>query len=141
MQTTNSDQEAFHRLSCYTLSRQDAYFIHQLIVDTFAVQHADDTSKPIYSAFALAGLYLHNERNFTGKEVQMAHVRLARHKKNIPSFSLPSARGAITVHQVLETREGSERDKAIEQWSAVTWKALNEIHQEVESWLRTEGEI
>jgi len=141
MEIPPTDQEAFHQLSYYTLSHKDPSFIHQLIIDTFAAQHADETSKKIYAVFALAGLYLHNERGFTGREVQLAHTRLAKHKENLPIFTLPTKRGIMTVHDVMKTKAGKERDAAIEKWSASTWEALTEIHQEVETWLRSQNEI
>ena len=136
-----TDQEAFDQLSYYTLSHGDPSFIHQLVVDAYAAQHASEASKPIYAAFALAGLCLHNERGLTGKEVQLAHMRLARHKKDIPLLRLPPQRGTLTVHDVLAREAGGERDVAIEMWSATTWEALAELHEEVERWLRSEKEI
>jgi hypothetical protein len=46
-------------------------------------------TKPITIIFALIGLYLHLEKNFTGKEVQFAHMKLVKHRKNWPNFKLP----------------------------------------------------
>ena len=64
-----TDQEAYNELAYYTLTHQSPEFIHQYIVDVYAAQHADATSKPIYLAFALAGLYLHNEKKYSVKDV------------------------------------------------------------------------
>ncbi len=64
-----SEQEAYNELSYYTLSHWDPSFIHQYIVDAYAAQHADEKSKSIKVAFALIGLYLHNEKHYSGKEV------------------------------------------------------------------------
>src|SRR5437762_13393080 len=55
----------FHELCYYTLSHNDRSFIHQVVVDAYAAQTADETSKPIGVAFALLGLYLHHERGYT----------------------------------------------------------------------------
>ncbi len=109
-----TDQEAYNELAYYTLAHHDPAFIHQLVVDAYAAQHVDDTSKPIYLAFALAGLYLHNEKHYTGKEVQRAHMQLGREKKELPILKLPSEKGAITVLDVLQVAPGAERDEAIE---------------------------
>ena len=141
MKPTRTDQEAFDLLSCYTLADRNPYFIHQLAVDAYAAQHADDTTKPIYAAFALAGLCLHNGHGFSGKEVQMAHIRLGRQKRDLPRFTLPPQRGDITVQHVLDTEPGPERDAAIERWSAATWQAMPAVHRQVEDWLRQAKEI
>jgi hypothetical protein len=140
--TTHSqpaDQAAYDELSYYTLSHPDPSFIHQLIVDAYAAQHADETSKPIYLAFALAGLYLHNVKNYSGKEVQRAHMRLARHKDTIPIFEeRPAFRGSVTVADVLGTPAGSDRDEAIERWSAATWAAWRDSQAKLATWLTAE---
>jgi len=68
-----TQHEAYDALCAYTLTRGDAAFIHQHVVDAFAAQSADEATKPITLTFALVGLYLHVERQFTGREVQRAH--------------------------------------------------------------------
>ena len=99
----NNDQaqEKFYELSYYTLAHADPAFIHQHVVDAFAAQTANEDSKPIAVAFALVGLCLYLERNYTGKQVQQAHMALARHKRDWPKFDLPKSRVAITVADVL----------------------------------------
>jgi len=75
------DRELYNELACHTLAHGDPSFIHQYIVDAYAAQHADEKTKPIGLAFALVGLYLHIERHYSGKEVQRAHMKLAKKKK------------------------------------------------------------
>src|SRR5579871_2649405 len=50
-----SDQEILHELSFYTLQLGDPEFIHQHVVDAYAVQHAGPQSKPIAIVFGLIG--------------------------------------------------------------------------------------
>jgi hypothetical protein len=38
----DSEQEAYEELCCYALARSDPSFIHQHVVDAFAVQQADE---------------------------------------------------------------------------------------------------
>jgi hypothetical protein len=123
-----TDQKALDQVTYYALAHRDPFFIHQLVVDAYAAQHADTLSKSIYIAFALAGLYLHNERGFTGREVQLAHMRLAKHKKDLPIFALSLERGGITAHGVLKTHE---KDAEIKRWSATTWESLDSVHQQI----------
>jgi Family of unknown function (DUF5946) len=136
-----SDKEAFLELSYYTLAHHDPAFIHQYAVDAYAAQHADEHSKPIYLAFALAGLYLHNEKHFTGGQVQLAHMQLAKRKDRLQTFSRPAERGSITVQVVLAASPGTERDQVIERWSASVWEAYRGSHHEVGRWIRTELNI
>jgi Family of unknown function (DUF5946) len=64
---TSDLDDLYHELSCYTLAHRDPSFIHQYIVDAYTAQHANETTKPIAVVFALIGLYLHIEKNFTGR--------------------------------------------------------------------------
>jgi hypothetical protein len=125
----NSDGEAYNELCCYTLAHRDPSFIHQHVVDAYAAQTADERTKPIKLAFALIGLYLHVERNFSGKQVQRAHTFLARRKRVWPSFPLPNDRGSMTVADVMGVAAGAKRDKAIHEWCACVWRAFRESHQ------------
>jgi Family of unknown function (DUF5946) len=130
-----TDQEAYDELSLYTLAHHDPEFIHQYIVDAYAAQHATEGSKPIYLAFALAGLYLHNEKGFSGKKVQEAHTKLAKYKERLPHFSILSNTGSVTVHDVLKVPPGDERDQAIRDWSASVWAAYKDQHAKVADWV------
>lgn len=115
-----SEQEAFDALCAYTLARGNAEFIHQLAVDAYKAQHADEGTKPIALTFALITLYLAVEKGWSGKRVQRAHMKLARRKRTWPQFKLPEERGSMTVFDVLEWPAG-ERDRAIHRWCAAVW--------------------
>src|SRR5437899_12817476 len=90
-------QEQYYELALYTLMHPDPAFIHQYVVDAFAAQRADAQTKAITLTFALVGLYLHIERNYSGKDVQRVHSLLARHRRPWPTFTLPEDRGEISV--------------------------------------------
>ena len=129
-------ETAYDELCCYTLALRDARFIHQHVVDTYAAQNADEHTKPIKLTFALIGLYLHLEKKFSGRQVQRAHVDLAKHKRVWPSFPLPGDRGAMTAIDVMALPEGPERDQAIDAWCACVWAAYREGHAAVAEPLR-----
>lgn len=133
-----TDEDAYNELSLYTLAHASPEFIHQYIVDAYAAQHADADSKPVYLAFALAGLYLHNEKGCSGKEVQNAHRELAKHKERLPHFTAPEYRGDMTVHDVLKVAPGAERDQAIREWSASVWRAYEKSRTQVAAWVDAE---
>ncbi len=112
-----SNDDAYNELCCYTLTHGDPAFIHQHVVDAFAAQNADEHTKPIKLTFALIGLYLHVEKEFSGREVQRAHQFLAQHKGTWPSFPLPHDRGSLTAADV--------------NWCVAVWNAFRGSHQTV----------
>ena len=131
--------DALNELSCYTLSHGDPAFIHQHVVDAAAAQNAQENTKPIAITFALAGLYLHLERHFTGRQVQLAHMALGKTKHRMPTFPLPADRGAITAADVMAVPPGPERDRAIDRWCESVWAAFRESRPIVIEYLRERG--
>lgn len=126
-----SGQDLYNQLSYYTLSHKDPSSIHQHIVDAYTAQTADKNTKPIAITFALAGLYLYIEKNFTGKQVQDMHKRMGKNKRNWPLFDLPKERGSITVKEVLTIPSGQARDEMIREWCVSVWNAYANSHQKV----------
>ncbi len=137
----SAEQQAYNELCAYTLAHAltDPAFIHQHVVDAFAAQRADESSKPIAVWFALVGLYLHIEKGFSGRQVQRAHMRLAQHKSQWPSCALPKDRGSITAVDVLAAAPGPERDRAIDAWSAAVWRAYVDTRSAVVEFLGQRG--
>jgi Family of unknown function (DUF5946) len=131
-----SELGSYNELCCYTLTHLDQAFLHQHVVDAFAAQHANELTKPIALTFALAGLYLHIEKLFSGRQVQQAHMKLARRKQPWPSFALPEDRGSMTAAHVMLEPPGRVRDKAIDTWCASVWNAFRESHEAVAQLLR-----
>jgi hypothetical protein len=133
------DDGAYHELAAYTLTRNDAGFIHQHVVDTYAVQSATPTDKPISIAQALVGLYLHVEHGFTGRQVQRVHQLLANQRPTWPAFTLPDERGAMNVRDVVAIPAGDGRDEAIERWVRSTWAACSDARDGVAVLLSSHG--
>ena len=129
--TAISDHDAYHELCAYTLTHGDPVFIHQHVVDAFAVQSADERTKPIALTFGLVGLYLRVERQFSGRQVQRAHMAMAQRKHTWPSFSLPRERGSITARDVVAAPAGPQRDAAIDAWCESVWDAFRANHAAV----------
>jgi Family of unknown function (DUF5946) len=119
-------QQAYIDLSFYTLSLQDADFIHQHIAAAHTAQTAVTNTKPVSIVFALAGLLLHLEKGYTGREVQLFHQSMAAQKRQWPNIALPVERGAITVADVVKVLPGPERKAMITHWCASVWKAYHQ---------------
>ena len=134
-----NEEDALHELTYYTLAHGDPAFIHQYVVDAYMAQHADDETKPIGITFALVGLYLHVERQVSGRDVQRAHMRLGQRKQTWPTFTLPADRGAMRVTDVIAKPPGSERDRAIDEWCVSVWSAFRDQQSIVVELLRQYG--
>jgi len=135
--TASEKRTDYDQLCFYTLAHGSPSFIHQHVVDAYAAQHADESTKPIGVAFALIGLYLYLQENYSGKEVRRAHMRLAKKRKVWPRFQMPAKRGRVTVSDVVAVPPGSQRDEAIRQWCASVWAAWRETHAEIRNLVQT----
>ena len=136
-----TSRELFDELSYYTLAQPRPPFVHQIAIDTFTAQHADAATKPMAVVFALVGLYLHNEKGFSGLQVQKVHMQLAAKRKQWPVLPAPQERGAIGVADVLRAAPGAERDALIEGWCASVWQAWRSSGAVIASLLKDELDI
>lgn len=108
----------------------------QHVVDAFAVQTANRDTKPVAVVFGLIGLYLHVEKQFSGRQVQEVHITLGCRKRKWPTIHLPENRGRVTVVDVLTAPAGPERDRAIDDWCRCVWTPFGENHQTIIALLR-----
>lgn len=128
---------AYDEVYAYTMGRPG--FILQHVVDAFAVQTANDNSKPIGVVFGLVGLYLHVERQFSGRQVQNTHMALGRRRREWPRVYLPEDRGRMTVADVVAVSAGPERDMAIDDWCRSVWIAFGANRHTIVALLREYG--
>jgi len=128
-----ADQDLYNELALYTLELRDPEFIHQHVVDAYAVQHADANTKPIAVVFGLIGLYLYLEKNFTGRQVQRAHMQLARHRRRWVAPPIPERRANIGAADVLAVAPGSERQAMIHRWAKAMWRNWQHSRPEIVS--------
>ena len=125
---------AYDEVYLYTIGRPG--FILQHVVDAFAVQRVNDDSKPMGLVFGLVGLYLHVEKQFSGREVQRVHMELGRRKRGWPRVYVPEDRGSMTVVDVLAASAGPERDAAIDNWCRSVWTAFGANRETIIALLR-----
>lgn len=120
----------YHELSIYTLQLRDTEFIHQLIVDAYAAQHASKNMPHVTATFALIGLYLVCNHGYTGKQAQRAHMILANKTKDWPQF-LPDCRKAeLTVVDVLDCSDDIKKEM-IRKWAKAVWDSWEHQHARV----------
>jgi hypothetical protein len=130
----DSMRAAYEEVYVYTMGRPG--FILQYVVDAFAVQTANNESKPMGVVFGLVGLYLHVEKQFSGRQVQRVHMELGSRKREWPRAYVPEDRGNMTVADVLAASAGPERDLAIENWCRSVWIAFGANRQAIIDLLR-----
>ncbi len=118
----------YSELSAYSLSRGYERFIHQHVADAYGLQHGVDRPSNIGVAFTLIGLYLALERGFSGRDVQRAHMRLARLRKRWPACERPSEFARMNVDDVMRAAPGDDRDDAILHWAAAVWETWRSSH-------------
>ena len=120
--------DTFYELTYWTLERRDVRFIHQHAVDAYEAQHAGGKTKPMTVAFGLIGLFLALEKGYTGRQVQRAHMVIARRQRDWPNLEPPSLRAVMTVHNVVEGATDAEREELLMQWAASVWGIWEERH-------------
>jgi hypothetical protein len=133
------DQDLYNQLALYTLELRDPEFIHQHIVDAYAVQHAGPVTKPIAIVFGLVGLYLYCEKNFTGGQVQCAHMQLAKHHRKWTAPAIPSdQRATIGVGDVVAAPPGPLRHAMIRHWCESVWEDWQASRSQIAALAQTE---
>jgi len=125
-------EQVYSDLMCYTVAKRDPEFIHQHVVDTYAAQHAGGSTRNITVAFGLIGLYLALEKGYTGKQVQQAHMRIAKVRKVWPRLEPPLRPAVLTVMDVLQAGTDEEKDAMIRKWMAAVWESWSDRH----AWIR-----
>ncbi len=101
----------------------DPGFIHQIAVDCYGAQHVGGVAKPVTAVFALFGLCLHLEHGFNGRQVQAAHMALARTRRHWPVLAAPTTHFPVTVDSVVACQTAVARAPQIDAWAQATWDA------------------
>jgi hypothetical protein len=104
---------------------------HQLLVDTYAAQHAGERTPLIGTAFALIGLHLALEAGWDGLAVRDAHQDLARRYRAWPAFPAPERRGALTVLDLALASTPEEHVERLRAWATDVWQAWAATHAAV----------
>jgi hypothetical protein len=133
-----SEQKHYDKLCAWSLSRGDAAFVHQLVVDCWAAQHATANSRPISPVFALIGLYLHLEHGYSGRQVQLAHMKLAKNRKQWPKLLPPLERGNFRVEEAFHAQDDAARDEAINRWCASVWESWKDAQPAIRELVKQE---
>jgi hypothetical protein len=138
MMPEDNELSAYHEVCAWSLSRRDGHFVHQFIVDCWALQHATVGSKPISIVFPLVSLYLHLEHGQSGRQAQLAHMQLAKHRKDWPRMTPPADEIRFSVREVFDLESDAAREQAIHRWCELTWKVWKDSQQVIRELVQRE---
>jgi hypothetical protein len=130
---------AYQELAAYNLTGGRRDFIHQEAVDAYAAQHPGPPAKPIATWFGLVGLHLALDLGRTGREVQQAHMRLARHGRRWPELPAPADLTGMVVADVISRPADDTRDEALLLWAGEVWQHWSAVHETIASLCAEEG--
>ena len=120
----------FSQLSAFTNSLGDKEFSHQHVVDAYGAQHVGLYTKKVVPTMTLVGLFLQLEHNYTGIQVQRAHMVIADQTKDWPDFEKPQSLATVTVLDVLKVPD-SKKMQMLRVWCAAVWDIWASEHEKV----------
>ena len=114
--------------------------VHQLTVDTYAVQHTGGPHPDKSVAIHLFGLYLALEKQIRSPYIPPLLQRLATDIQVWPHYEPPTKRVALTIFDVAFCDSGEDHIRVVREWAQAVWETWSEQHaavsQLVESNLR-----
>jgi hypothetical protein len=105
--------------------------VHQLSVDTYAVQHAGGAHPDKSIAIHLCGLHLVLERGMAPTKVPGLLQRLAETVQVWPHFPPPTDRGTLTVLDVALSDSVQAHIETVQAWAGMVWGAWSPHHTKV----------
>lgn len=105
--------------------------IHQLTVDSYAVQHAGGPHPDKSLDIHLFGLYLSLEKGIRSPYVPPLLQRLASAVEVWPHYEPPTERVAITVFDVAMADSVADHMRLSREWAQSVWQCWSEHHAEV----------
>jgi hypothetical protein len=117
-----------NELTAFFMMNPDLTFRAQHAVDAYGAQHSGGVTKNVTIAYSLIGLYLALERGQSGRQVQQAHMELAKKSIQWPSLALPARSYSLTIADVLNADETTRND-ILMKWAQCVWDAWKEHHE------------
>ena len=115
--------------------------VHQLSVDTYAVQHAGGAHPDKSMAIHLSGLHLMLDRGIRPTRVPRRLQALAKAVATWPHFTAPTDMGSLTVSDVALSSSVEGHINAVEEWAGLVWKAWSPYHAEVKDFVEHHLEL
>ncbi len=109
--------------------------VHQLTVDSYAVQHAGRAHPDKSMAIHLSGLHLMLDRGIRPTRVPRRLQALAKAVRTWPHFTAPTDMGSLTVSDVALSDSVEGHIDAVERWGGLVWQAWSSHHAEVSNFV------
>ena len=111
--------------------------VHQLTVDTYAVQHAGGHHPDKSVGIHLCGLHLMLNRGVQPTAIPAIHQLLASMVKAWPHFTPPEPVTSFTVFDVVFADTSEEHVNAVKEWSRIVWRAWSPYHAAIAQFVAT----
>ena len=105
--------------------------VHQITVDTYAVQHAGGPHPDKSLDIHLYGLYLALEKGIRSPYIPPLLQRLATEIKVWPHYGPPTNRVALTIFDVAFCDAPQDHIRVVREWGQAVWENWSEHHAEV----------
>lgn len=102
--------------------------VHQMTVDTYAVQHAGGRHPDKSVCVHFVGLYLELERGIKPTVVPPHLQRLAS-RTTWPHLAPPPARTTLTVRDVAQAESPTTHAQRVREWATQVWQLWTPHHQ------------
>jgi len=105
--------------------------VHQLTVDTYAVQHAGGRHPDKSVIIHLCGLHLMLDRGFRPAGISPLHRRLAGRVREWPHLQPPGDMSAVTVADVARAESIQDHARLARDWAVSVWRSWSPHHQTI----------
>lgn len=102
--------------------------VHQMSVDSYAVQHAGGRHPDKSVCVHLVGLHLMLERAVPPAKVPLLLQRLAA-RSSWPHLVSPDERASVTVYDVAHADSRETHVQRVREWAAAVWRVWTPHHQ------------
>lgn len=111
--------------------------IHQLTVDSYAMQHAGGKHPDKSVVVHLCGLHLVLERGLQPTSVPSLLQKLATRTRDWPHFEPPAEKLSLTVCDIALTGNVEDHIKLVREWSSAVWEMWGQHHSAVSAFLNS----
>jgi hypothetical protein len=105
--------------------------VHQITVDTYAVQHAGGPHPDKSVDIHLFGLYLALEKGIRSPYIPSFLQRIATEIKVWPHYVPPTKKVALTIFDVAFCDSTADYVRVVREWGQAVWEAWSEYHAAV----------
>ncbi len=110
--------------------------VHQVVVDSYAAQHAGGTSRREVQSVGLClmTLCLFVENGVDPAQGPTLHKQMVAHRPDFTWLTPPDQRGLMTIADVFRARDADEHSRLVRDWGRQVWQAWAPHHATIRAW-------